>query len=104
MLRPSMSRCITGRTTPASSTCCVYLEPDWRAQLAHAVGHVGLIGALRRISGSADRGRARRRPDSPDERLDRALELMGEQRLEWRTAARTLARTAVSPMDTRRRD
>ena len=29
-----------------------YLEPAWRAQLAHAVGHVGLIGALRRISGS----------------------------------------------------
>jgi hypothetical protein len=29
-----------------------YLEPAWRAQLAHAVGHVGLIAALRRISGS----------------------------------------------------
>jgi hypothetical protein len=29
-----------------------YLEPACRAQLAHAVGHVGLIGALRRISGS----------------------------------------------------
>jgi hypothetical protein len=28
-----------------------YLEPAWRAQLAHAVGHVGLVGALRRISG-----------------------------------------------------
>ncbi len=28
-----------------------YLEPAWRAQLAHAVGHLGLIGALRRISG-----------------------------------------------------
>jgi hypothetical protein len=28
-----------------------YLEPAWRPQLAHAVGHVGLIGALRRISG-----------------------------------------------------
>jgi hypothetical protein len=27
------------------------LEPACRAQLAHAVGHVGLIGALRRISG-----------------------------------------------------
>jgi hypothetical protein len=26
-----------------------YLEPASRAQLAHAVGHVGLIGALRRI-------------------------------------------------------
>jgi hypothetical protein len=29
-----------------------HLEPGWRPQLAHAVGHVGLIGALRRISGS----------------------------------------------------
>ncbi|MBV8221055.1 MAG: hypothetical protein JO325_21540 [Solirubrobacterales bacterium] len=29
-----------------------YLEPGWRAQLAHAVGHVGLVGALRRIRGS----------------------------------------------------
>ena len=28
-----------------------YLEPGWRAQLAHAVGHAGLVGALRRISG-----------------------------------------------------
>ena len=31
-----------------------HLEPAWRAQLAHAVGHVGLIGALRRISGDAN--------------------------------------------------
>jgi hypothetical protein len=31
-----------------------YLEPGWRAQLAHAVGHVGLTGALRRISGQRD--------------------------------------------------
>ena len=30
-----------------------YLEPAWRPQLAHAVGHVGLVGALRRISGNA---------------------------------------------------
>jgi hypothetical protein len=29
-----------------------HLEPARRAQLAHAVGHVGLIGALRRISGA----------------------------------------------------
>ncbi|HZO77652.1 MAG TPA: hypothetical protein VFB39_06375 [Solirubrobacteraceae bacterium] len=28
-----------------------YLEPAWRAQLAHAVGHVGLVAALRQISG-----------------------------------------------------
>jgi len=32
-----------------------YLEPAYRAQLAHAVGHVGLIGALRRISGQGRR-------------------------------------------------
>ena len=32
-----------------------HLEPAWRAQLAHAVGHLGLIGAWRRIS--ASRGR-----------------------------------------------
>ena len=32
-----------------------YLEPAWRAQLAHAVGHLGLIGALRRVSGHRDR-------------------------------------------------
>jgi hypothetical protein len=35
-----------------------YLEPDRRAQLAHAVGHVGLIGALRRISGGREPIRA----------------------------------------------
>jgi hypothetical protein len=28
-----------------------HLEPAWRPQLAHAVGHIGLIGAVRRISG-----------------------------------------------------
>jgi hypothetical protein len=28
-----------------------YLEPAWRAQQAHAVGHLGLISALRRIGG-----------------------------------------------------
>ena len=32
-----------------------HLEPAWRAQLAHAVGHLGLIGALRRVSGHRDR-------------------------------------------------
>jgi hypothetical protein len=30
-----------------------HLEPGWRPQLAHAVGHVGLVGALRRIGGTA---------------------------------------------------
>jgi hypothetical protein len=33
-----------------------YLEPAWRAQLAHAVGHVGLIAALRRITGTRSAG------------------------------------------------
>ena len=32
-----------------------YLEPGWRAQLAHAVAHLGLIGALRQVSGHWDR-------------------------------------------------
>ena len=32
-----------------------FLEHGWRPQLAHAVGHVGLVGALRRISGDAAR-------------------------------------------------
>jgi len=34
-----------------------YLEPAYRAQVAHAVGHVGLIGALRRIGGRQAAGR-----------------------------------------------
>ena len=29
-----------------------YLEPSHRAQAAHAVGHLGLAGALRRLSGT----------------------------------------------------
>jgi hypothetical protein len=33
-----------------------YLEPAWRAQLAHAVGHVGLIAALRRITATRSAG------------------------------------------------
>ena len=33
-----------------------YLEPAWRGQLAHAVGHVGLIAALRRITGARTAG------------------------------------------------
>ena len=28
-----------------------YLEPTWRAQLAHAVGHAWLFGAMQSISG-----------------------------------------------------
>jgi site-specific recombinase XerD len=28
-----------------------HLEPGWRPQLAHAVSHLGVVGALRRISG-----------------------------------------------------
>ena len=39
-----------------------YLEPAWRAQLAHAVGHLGLIGALRQISGSRTSGTGARGP------------------------------------------
>jgi hypothetical protein len=38
-----------------------YLERAWRAHLAHAVGHAGLIGALRRITGHCppdERGRS----------------------------------------------
>jgi hypothetical protein len=27
-----------------------YLEPRWRAEIAHAVGHLGLIGAYRRLN------------------------------------------------------
>ena len=26
-----------------------HLEPDWRREAAHAVGHLGLVGALRRL-------------------------------------------------------
>jgi hypothetical protein len=40
-----------------------YLEPAWRSQVAHAAGHVGLIGALRRISG---RRQALGKIDPPD--------------------------------------
>jgi hypothetical protein len=29
-----------------------YLEPRWRGEVAHAVGHLGLVGACRRITGS----------------------------------------------------
>ena len=78
-----------------------YLERAWRPQLAHAVGHVGLISALRRISGT---GLDETERPVSDERLDRALELMGEQRLERRAAARALARAALGPMDTAGRD
>ena len=27
-----------------------YLEPRWRVEIAHAVAHLGLIGAVRRLS------------------------------------------------------
>jgi hypothetical protein len=27
-----------------------YLEPGWRAEVAHAVTHLGLIGAVRRLA------------------------------------------------------
>ena len=53
-----------------------YLEPAWRAQVAHAVGHVGLIGALRRISGRDRAGTmltdlVREGPNSPRTSPDR---------------------------------
>jgi hypothetical protein len=28
-----------------------HLEPQWRREVAHAVGHLGLVGAQRRLSG-----------------------------------------------------
>ena len=31
-----------------------YLEPNWRRELAHAVEHAGLLGALRRLTGRRD--------------------------------------------------
>ncbi len=53
-----------------------YLEPGWREQVAHAVGHVGLIAALRRISerdraGAILAGLVREGPNSPDANPDR---------------------------------
>ena len=58
-----------------------YLEPAFRAQLAHAVGHVGLVGALRRISGT------RSAADRPGHK---PLALKAEQRLDGRAADATL--------------
>jgi hypothetical protein len=50
-----------------------YLEPLWRAQLALAVGHVGLIGAVRRITGpgglTGSRTPGARLPNRPAEDL-----------------------------------
>ena len=43
-----------------------YLEPAWRAQLAHAVGHVGLIAALRQITGKRSAGRDNVAPHGAD--------------------------------------
>lgn len=31
-----------------------HLEPDHRRELAHAVGHLGLVGAMRRLTGGTD--------------------------------------------------
>src|SRR5688500_4360271 len=33
-----------------------YLEPRWRQEVAHAVGHLGLIGAHRRLTGRQPAG------------------------------------------------
>jgi hypothetical protein len=35
-----------------------HLEPHHRAEAAHAVGHLGLVGALRRLSGRRDAAEA----------------------------------------------
>jgi hypothetical protein len=35
-----------------------FLEPRWRAELAHAVQHVGLLGAIRRVTGRRDKSAA----------------------------------------------
>jgi len=40
-----------------------HLEPAWRTELAHALGHLGLIGLLERVT--AERWR-------PEERVDPA--------------------------------
>jgi hypothetical protein len=54
-----------------------YLEPGWREHVAHAVGHVGLIAALRRISGRDRSGLiltdlVRERPSPPGANPDRS--------------------------------
>jgi hypothetical protein len=36
--------------TPAGSELLPYLEPRWRAEVAHAVVHLGLIGTVRRLA------------------------------------------------------
>jgi hypothetical protein len=55
-----------------------HLEPAWRAQLARAVGHVGPIGALRRISGAGALGWQQR-----------AIERVGESEPPATTMTRT---------------
>jgi hypothetical protein len=35
-----------------------HLEPGWRREVAHAVGHVGLVGALRRLGSGRPGGGA----------------------------------------------
>ena len=40
-----------------------YLEPRWRAEIAHAVLHLGLIGAYRRLTAPARRMSASRHAD-----------------------------------------
>jgi hypothetical protein len=71
-----------------------HLEPAWRAQAAHVVGHVGLIAALRRISGDA-REAKRPRFRSGNERFDGSLELVAEHGLERRSAGRALPRAPL---------
>jgi hypothetical protein len=61
VIRSASYHCAAGRatapTTKGNSTFLPHLDPAWPAQLAHAVGRVGLLGALRRISGATDRDR-----------------------------------------------
>jgi len=40
-----------------------HLEPAWRAELAHALGHLGLIGLLERVTGE------RWRPEASADRV-----------------------------------
>jgi Uma2 family endonuclease len=54
-----------------------HLEPGWREQLAHAVAHVGLIGALRQITGKRTAALAATGPLTEGEGRPRAGTLDG---------------------------
>ena len=42
--------CTTGRMTPGGWSCCRTSSREWRDEVAHAVLHLGLIGAVRRLA------------------------------------------------------